>query len=788
MDLKTSLLVKGQLPEFVREEYPLFVSFIEAYYEFLEKEQYDTNGVGLKNNLTEKLKNLRYISDVDFSLEEFETQFFNSFLPFLPVDSQVSKEFLIKNILPLYQAKGTEKSFQFLFRLLFGEEIKITYPRENILRASDGKWSIDNILRLETQVHSRYVSDGLKTEYYLPFEYNKSDIQIFVNDQQVDNFYVRKESKKVIFETTPLNNSVIKIVYPDNFDVSIFTNRKLVGTISGANAIIEKVSRRNLAGLNFYQFFINTKTLLGNFNIGETISIEIIDEKNNKLPFTLQTLSDVDSITITNSGSGYTSGTPILFRGPSNRSAIAIIDEVSSGNVEVIRPRIGNFGAGYKVNNEVYANNYSNTFFSAYIDAVDDSGTISPNKIFYNNTDFINLYSNVVISDIDFGFPANTVNLDSVISDALTTNVVTNLGPAINVFVTTSLITNDSNVEFIANSTLLYDTVRISDLGSIGTIKIIDGGSSYSVGDKIVFTNTEYFSGQGADAVVSSVSLTGAITRITVNDGGYNYKQDYLPILSVDGTGTGANLVVEHFMGQNVKFDYVTGDGIPGKILSINLLDRGSGYTVVPTIDLSLSGDQNATAIVTNRPSLVQLPGRWISSDGLLSSDEIRLQGGNFYIDFSYVITSKVEFQRYKDVVRDLLNPSGTINYGRYEIIDTINSSINYKVFDQFAPQVAGSVNVHSYFVYGTNTFFEVANTIGLMTEGSYIIVNSEIRIVNAIINNTTFTVSQPFNYSANDQLITLEYVPYNAITTEYWREVAITIEGPTTIVLTTEE
>jgi hypothetical protein len=50
MDLKTSLLVKEQLPEFVREEYPLFISFIEAYYEFLEKEQYDTNNNGLKNN------------------------------------------------------------------------------------------------------------------------------------------------------------------------------------------------------------------------------------------------------------------------------------------------------------------------------------------------------------------------------------------------------------------------------------------------------------------------------------------------------------------------------------------------------------------------------------------------------------------------------------------------------------------------------------------------------------------------------------------------------------------
>jgi hypothetical protein len=787
MDLKNSLLVKGQLPEFVREEYPLFVSFIEAYYEFLETEQFDTNGISLKNNLSEKLKNLRYISDVDFSLDEFETQFFNSFLPFLPQDSQVSKEFLIKNILPLYQAKGTEKSFQFLFRLLFGEEIKITYPRENILRSSDGKWTIENIVRLETVVYSEYVSDGINREFYLPFEYNSEELNITVNGTAFSDFYVRKELKKIVFNNTPSSNSIVKITYPDNFDVSIFKNRKLVGKTSGANAIIEKTSRRNVGGLNFYQFFINRNTLLGTFSIGELIDVETFVGEN-KLSFTLQTLSDVDTITINNPGSGYTVGTPIIFRGPATRSAIAIIDDVSTGNVDTIRPRIGNFGAGYKVGNDVYANNFPVTDFSAFIDAVDDSGTLSPNKIIYNNIDFINLYESVTLDSIDFGFPANTVNLNTTITDALSSNVVTNLGPAINVFITSSLITNDSSPNFVANSTLLYDTVTIADLGSIGTIRIINGGNGYSVGDKVIFTNTEYFSGQGADAEVTAVSLTGAITRVTVNDGGYNYRRDYLPVLSIDSTGSGAVLAIEHFMGQNLRFDYVTGDGIAGKINSIKLLDRGSGYTVVPIIDLTLSGDGKATATVNNRPSLVQLPGRWTKSDGLLSSDEIRLQGENFYIDFSYVITSQVEFQRYKNVVRDLLNPSGAINYGRYEIIDSIPSSLRFSVFDQFSRQVSGTVNVESYFAYGTNTFFEVANSIGLMTEGSYIVVNSEIRIVNAIINNTTFTVSEPFDYSANDQLITLVYVPYNAITTEYWREIAITVEGPTTIVITTEE
>ena len=38
-ELKTSLLINRQVPEFVRDEYPTFINFLEAYYEFLENKQ-----------------------------------------------------------------------------------------------------------------------------------------------------------------------------------------------------------------------------------------------------------------------------------------------------------------------------------------------------------------------------------------------------------------------------------------------------------------------------------------------------------------------------------------------------------------------------------------------------------------------------------------------------------------------------------------------------------------------------------------------------------------------------
>jgi hypothetical protein len=795
MDLKTSLLVNRQVPEFIRDEYPLFVSFLEAYYEFLETERLYTDNTSQKNNLIEKLKDLRYVSDIDFSLSDFEDQFFNSFISYLPKDTLVSKDFLIKNVLPLYQAKGTQKSFQFLFRLLFGEEIQIEYPGDQILRASAGHWVIENILRTETEVYSEYVSNGTRTTYFLPYVIEPEFVEVYVNGvikvNEVD-YYIRKESRKVIFKNIPANNNIVKIIYTGIFNNTIFKNRQVVGKTSGATAIVEQVGRKNIAGLNFYQFFINKKNNVGTFQNGEIIEIDVIVD-DEIIPFHFQTISDVETITVVNQGSNYNVGDSVIIRGACSETATAVVDSVSSGNIESLTVRVGNFGAGYKVDNLVSANGFPSNVFSAIIDAVDTSGTISPNTVTYNNTDFISDYLSITLSDSDYGFPSETTptqNLDSVISEALSSNTLTGLGPAINVAITLSQITSNANVSFTANSTLLFDNTRISDLGSIGTIRIISGGQGYSVGDPIVFTNTEYFSGQGARASVSGVSSNGSILRVTVEEGGSNYRKDFLPVLSVDGLGTGANLAIEHFMGEGAQFDYVSGDGISGKVLSIRILNPGKGYTTVPVADLKFSGDGTATATVNIRSSLIDLPGRWTTSDGMISADEIRLQGRDYYIDFSYVISSQIEFQRYRNIVKELLNPSGSINYAKYNIFDTVNSESSIIVFDDLEREIAGTINVSSNlpYVWGTNTYFEVANNIGLMTEGTYIVVNSEIRIVNSIINNTTFTVSEPFNFSANDTLMDLYYVPYRAVTTEYWRELAISLEGPRTIVITTEE
>lgn len=135
---KISTVVESQIPSHIREDYPVFVEFIKKYYEFTEtsdgalgalsKLLYNNDVDSLDKSLLERLK--RELA-IPLSIAKKDSYVFN------------------KNIKDLYLAKGTEESIRILFRLLFNEEVLISYPKEQILRASDGKWSQESFITVE---------------------------------------------------------------------------------------------------------------------------------------------------------------------------------------------------------------------------------------------------------------------------------------------------------------------------------------------------------------------------------------------------------------------------------------------------------------------------------------------------------------------------------------------------------------------------------------------------------------------------------------------------------------
>jgi hypothetical protein len=82
---------------------------------------------------------------------------------------------------------------------------------------------------------------------------------------------------------------------------------------------------------------------------------------------------------------------------------------------------------------------------------------------------------------------------------------------------------------------------------------------------------------------------------------------------------------------------------------------------------------------------------------------------------------------------------------------------------------LSGRVNIAnaSITVTGDGTKFNIADAVGLISVGSYIAINSEIRIVNAIISNTQLTVSQAFTVTANTEELVVLNTAYEAVATE---------------------
>ena len=106
--------------------------------------------VSYRGNPVQNIQQLLQFADVDNTVYEFLDKFRDAFMDSLPntLADGLSKRKLLKNIKDMYAAKGTENGHKLFFRILFDEEATIIYPRDNMLRVSDGQWSTDKVIRI----------------------------------------------------------------------------------------------------------------------------------------------------------------------------------------------------------------------------------------------------------------------------------------------------------------------------------------------------------------------------------------------------------------------------------------------------------------------------------------------------------------------------------------------------------------------------------------------------------------------------------------------------------------
>jgi len=613
---KTSILVSGQLPAFVREEHDTFIKFLEYYYKAMEQEG---EALYLSKNM---LRNLdidqlyEHVLDVhtndqnvrdDYDYISFLQKMYDTFIKYIPDNVLADRTNILKHAKEFYLSSGSESSVRFIVQALFNKEAQFYYPKTDILRASDGKWFIEKSLR--------------------------------VRSVKVDN----------------VSNSIA---------ATNFGNTFIKGISSNATAIVEKVDTYYDKGQLIYE--LKLSNIYKEFLNAEEIYTYYTEEGIDKYLTANLFSGIITSVQIVSGGAGYTEGTTVPIVSNTGVGAQVIISKVTKGTIQAAG--IVKSGAGFQVDSPLLIFG-SGSGATGIVSDVDDSGFYHPNS--YNviwstinleaSTNIGNLiYSNLNNKIID---PAN----DSAgFSNSMSYFVYGNCGPAFSL----SIISGGNNytsvnVSISANST-------ISKMGIIGKMQIISGGIGYTAGDTIEFLNPLGSAGSGAIANVTNVAANGMITEVKFEQmpghiiGGSGYEPTNLPAANVvSGTGTGANIAVTAIIGHNEEI--IQSVSNIGTIQAMTVVSGGYGYTDNPTLDLTELGNGNANAQLSYVTGAYSYPGRYINDDGHISGYNF-LEDRDYYQEFSYVVKVDETINKYRAAVKDLSHPAGARLFGQYDI------------------------------------------------------------------------------------------------------------------------
>jgi hypothetical protein len=145
MEKNNKSFVSDNLPEFITSGNPTFKLFLEAYYEFLEKSP-DSESNNVKEMFrsvdgpASLINNSTSLIDVDNTLDSFIDYFRKQVIPVSIDLAKTDKRTILKKIRDVYLAKGTSKSFDLLFKLIYDEQVDIFETRDSIIESSEGKF------------------------------------------------------------------------------------------------------------------------------------------------------------------------------------------------------------------------------------------------------------------------------------------------------------------------------------------------------------------------------------------------------------------------------------------------------------------------------------------------------------------------------------------------------------------------------------------------------------------------------------------------------------------------
>lgn len=133
-----SALLEQFVPDHIRENYPHFIDFVQAYFNYLE----ESNLSGYYQNTLPQQR------DIKTQEQEFLARIQKEIGLFVPQEYAVQPSIFYDRIADLWRSKGSEEAIKTFFRLFLDDAVEIYYPWAQVLKPSDGRWIVEDKLRV----------------------------------------------------------------------------------------------------------------------------------------------------------------------------------------------------------------------------------------------------------------------------------------------------------------------------------------------------------------------------------------------------------------------------------------------------------------------------------------------------------------------------------------------------------------------------------------------------------------------------------------------------------------
>ena len=249
--------------------------------------------VEYRGNPVQNIQQMLDYADVDNTIYDFLDKMKDSFMVNIPSDlaSGVSQRDLLKNIKDLYAAKGTSEGHKLFMRMLLGETADIFYPNQYMMKASNGRWEGETVLRV------------------LAFSN--------VTGEEVVNQIITGETSGA---TATVVSSLVSQQTKNNFNDSVteFEIANITGTFDDSE-IISAISTTSNRLVKFTIFGIVSEVEIQNkkggtlYSKDEVVDLEILGNDFAEVVVDEVLLGRVSSVVIDDAGTDYAVGDVVTF-------------------------------------------------------------------------------------------------------------------------------------------------------------------------------------------------------------------------------------------------------------------------------------------------------------------------------------------------------------------------------------------------------------------------------------------------------------------------------------------